>query len=102
MSKKLLIVESPSKAKTIGKYLGKDFIVQATVGHIRDLPKKELGVDLENNFEPKYINIRGKADVIKKLKSDAKKADEILIATDPDREREAISFHKSEIIGDKV
>ncbi|TFB10536.1 type I DNA topoisomerase [Candidatus Marinimicrobia bacterium MT.SAG.3] len=102
MSKKLLIVESPSKAKTIGKYLGKDFIVQATVGHIRDLPKKELGVDLENNFEPKYINIRGKADVIKKLKSAAKKADEILIATDPDREGEAIAFHISEIIGDKV
>ena len=102
MSKKLLIVESPSKAKTLGKYLGKDFIVQATVGHIRDLPKKELGVDLENNFEPKYITIRGKAEIIKKLKSAAKKADEILIATDPDREGEAIAFHISEIIGDKV
>ena len=99
MSKKLLIVESPSKAKTIGKYLGKDFAVQATVGHIRDLPKNKLGVDLENNFEPEYINMRGKADVIKKLKSAAKKAEEILIATDPDREGEAIAFHISEILG---
>ncbi|MCH6574813.1 MAG: hypothetical protein IH795_06360 [Bacteroidetes bacterium] len=76
MAKTLLIVESPSKAKTIGKYLGKDFTVQATVGHIRDLPKKELGVDLENNFEPKYITIRGKGEVIKKLKAAAKKSDE--------------------------
>ena len=99
MSNKLLIVESPSKARTIGKYLSKDFTVQATIGHIRDLPKKELGVDLENNFEPKYITIRGKADIIKKLKSAAKKAEEILIATDPDREGEAIAFHISEVIG---
>ncbi len=101
MAKTLLIVESPSKAKTIGKYLGKDFTVQATVGHIRDLPKKELGVDLDNNFEPKYITIRGKGEVIKKLKAAAKKSDEILIATDPDREGEAIAFHISEIIGGK-
>jgi len=99
MAKKLLIVESPSKAKTIGKYLGKDFIVQATVGHIRDLPKKELGVDLDNDFNPKYITIRGKGEIIKKLKAAAKKSDEILIATDPDREGEAIAFHISEIIG---
>ena len=103
MSKKLLIVESPSKARTIGKYLGKDFTVQATIGHIRDLPKNKLGVDLENNFEPIYITIRGKAEIITKLKSAAKKAEEILIATDPDREGEAIAFHISEIIGpDKV
>ena len=101
MAKKLLIVESPSKAKTIGKYLGKEFTVQATVGHIRDLPKKELGVDLDNNFEPKYITIRGKGDIIKKLKTAAKNSDEILIATDPDREGEAIAFHISEIIGGK-
>ena len=101
MAKKLLIVESPSKAKTIGKYLGKEFTVQATVGHIRDLPKKELGVDLDNNFEPKYITIRGKGDIIKKLKTAAKNSDEILIATDPDREGEAIEFHISEIIGGK-
>lgn len=99
MSKKLLIVESPSKARTIGKYLGKDFTVQATIGHIRDLPKNKLGVDLENNFEPIYITIRGKAEIIKKLKSASKKAEEILIATDPDREGEAIAFHISEIIG---
>ena len=103
MSKKLLIVESPSKARTIGKYLGKDFTVQATIGHIRDLPKNKLGVDLENNFEPIYITIRGKAEIIKKLKSASKKAEEILIATDPDREGEAIAFHISEVIGpDKV
>jgi len=102
MTKTLLIVESPSKAKTIGKYLGKDFTVQATVGHIRDLPKKELGVDLDNNFEPKYITIRGKGEIIKKLKAAAKKSDEILIATDPDREGEAIAFHISEIIGGKA
>ena len=101
MAKKLLIVESPSKAKTIGKYLGKDFTVQATVGHIRDLPKKELGVDLDNNFDPTYITIRGKGEIIKKLKAAAKKSDEIFIATDPDREGEAIAFHISEIIGGK-
>ncbi len=102
MPKKLLIVESPSKARTISKYLGKDFTVQATVGHIRDLPKNKLGVDLENNFEPEYITIRGKAEVIKKLKAAAKKAEEILIATDPDREGEAIAFHISEILGSKI
>ena len=98
MTKKLLIVESPSKARTLEKYLGKEYTVQATVGHIRDLPKKELGVDVENNFEPKYITIRGKGAVLKKLRADAKKSDEILIATDPDREGEAIAFHISEAV----
>ena len=98
MTKKLLIVESPSKAKTLGKYLGKEYTVQATVGHIRDLPKKELGVDVENNFKPKYITIRGKGEMLKKLRAAAKKSDEILIATDPDREGEAIAFHISEVV----
>lgn len=92
MSKSLVIVESPSKAKTINKYLGKDFIVESTVGHIKDLPKKD-SIDIENGFKPKYITIRGKADVIKKLKTEAAKVDKVFIATDPDREGEAIAWH---------
>lgn len=91
--KSLVIVESPAKAKTIGKYLGKDFTVKASIGHIMDLPKSKLGVDLEHDFEPKYIVIKGKAPVVKELKAAAKKADRILIATDPDREGEAIAAH---------
>jgi len=91
--KSLVIVESPAKAKTIGKYLGKNFTVKASVGHIMDLPKSKLGVDIEKDFEPKYIVIKGKAPVVKELKSAAKKADRILIATDPDREGEAIAAH---------
>jgi len=91
--KSLVIVESPAKAKTIAKYLGKDYTVKASVGHIMDLPKSKLGVDIENNFEPKYIQIKGKAPVVKELKAAAKKADRILIATDPDREGEAIAYH---------
>ncbi|HTG02064.1 MAG TPA: type I DNA topoisomerase, partial [Nitrospirota bacterium] len=96
--KSLVIVESPAKAKTIAKYLGKDYTVKASVGHIMDLPKSKLGVDIENNFEPKYIQIKGKAPVIKELKAAAKKADRILIATDPDREGEAIAFHVAESV----
>lgn len=96
---KLVIVESPAKAKTIGKYLGKNYIVEASMGHIRDLPKSQLGVDLENNFEPKYISIRGKGDLIKDLRKKAKKADSVLLATDPDREGEAISWHLANILG---
>lgn len=91
MSKKLVIVESPSKAKTINKYLGKDYIVEATIGHIRNLPKSKLGIDLENKFEPQFVNIRGKGDVIKKIKNLASKSKKIFIATDPDREGEAIA-----------
>lgn len=91
--KSLVIVESPAKAKTIGKYLGKDFTVKASVGHIMDLPKSKLGVDIEKNFEPQYIQIKGKAKVVNELKAAAKKADRILIATDPDREGEAIAAH---------
>jgi DNA topoisomerase-1 len=96
--KSLVIVESPAKAKTIGKYLGKDYTVKASVGHIMDLPKSKLGVDIEKNFEPKYIVIRGKASVVKELKAAAKKADRILLATDPDREGEAIAFHVAEAV----
>src|SRR5512134_2374263 len=100
--KSLVIVESPAKAKTIGKYLGKDFTVKASVGHIMDLPKSKLGVDIEKDFEPKYIMIKGKAPVVKELKSAAKKADRILIATDPDREGEAIAFHVAETLSDSA
>ena len=99
MSKSLVIVESPAKAKTIEKFLGKShYSVKASVGHIRDLPKSRLGVDIENNFEPQYINIRGKGDVIKELKKEAKKAKKIYLATDPDREGEAISWHLAHIL----
>lgn len=93
MAKSLVIVESPAKAKTIEKFLGKKYKVLASVGHVRDLPKSQLGIDIENDFEPKYITIRGKGPVLKELRKEAKKADEILLATDPDREGEAISWH---------
>ncbi|MEG2143883.1 MAG: type I DNA topoisomerase, partial [Oscillospiraceae bacterium] len=95
---KLVIVESPAKAKTIQKYLGKDFEVIASMGHIRDLPKSKIGVDVENHFEPKYEDIKGKEAIIKELKSAAKKADEIFLATDPDREGEAISWHLAHLL----
>lgn len=97
--KKLVIVESPSKAKTIGKYLGSTYKVVASVGHVRDLPKSKLGVDIEEDFEPQYINIRGKGDVIKELKKESKNASQIFLATDPDREGEAISWHLAYILG---
>ncbi|TYQ13151.1 UNVERIFIED_CONTAM: DNA topoisomerase-1 [Acetivibrio alkalicellulosi] len=93
MAEKLVIVESPAKANTIGKFLGKDYKIVASVGHVRDLPKSQIGIDLENHFEPKYITIRGKGDVISKLKKEAKNAKKIYLATDPDREGEAISWH---------
>ena len=93
MAKNCIIVESPSKAKTIKKYLGNDYHILATVGHIRDLPKKELGIDTENNFEPKYVADPGKKDIIHTLKKAVKAADNIYIATDPDREGEAIAWH---------
>lgn len=100
MPKALVIVESPAKAKTIEKFLGKShYVVKASVGHIRDLPKSRLAVDIENNFEPEYINIRGKGDIIKDLKKEAKKAKRIYLATDPDREGEAISWHLTYILG---
>ena len=98
MGQKLVIVESPAKAKTIGKYLGKNYIVEASMGHVRDLPKSKLGVDIEDNFTPKYITIRGKGDLLDKLKKSAKKADKIYLATDPDREGEAISWHLANVL----
>ena len=94
----LVIVESPSKAKTIGKYLGPDYTVKASMGHLRDLPKSTMGVDLEGNFEPKYIPVKGKEDIIKDLKDAAKKVDTVYLATDPDREGEAISWHLKELL----
>lgn len=98
MSKSLVIVESPSKAKTINKYLGKEFKVLASVGHVKDLPKKGLGVDVENNFEPTYEVMPGKEKVVREIKEAAKDADTVFIATDPDREGEAIGFHLAEIV----
>ncbi len=101
MADKLIIVESPAKANTIKKFLGGSTKVVASMGHIRDLPKSKLGVDVENNFEPEYINIRGKGDLIKSLKSEAKQAKKIYIATDPDREGEAIAWHLAYILKDE-
>lgn len=98
MGQNLVIVESPAKAKTISKYLGKNYTVEASMGHVRDLPKSKLGVDIEDNFNPKYITIRGKGELISKLKKAAKKADKIYLATDPDREGEAISWHLANIL----
>ena len=97
--KTLVIVESPSKAKTIGKYLGPSYKVIASVGHVRDLPKSKLGIDIDNDFEPEYISIRGKGDLIKELKKEAKAADKVYLATDPDREGEAISWHLAYLLG---
>ncbi len=96
--KNLVIVESPSKAKTIGKFLGRSYKVVASLGHIRDLPKSRMGVDVENNYHPDYISIRGKGDVIKELRKDAKNAKAIYLASDPDREGEAIAWHVSNIL----
>ena len=99
MTRTLVVVESPAKAKTIGKYLGAGFTVKATVGHIRDLPGRELGVDVDDKFKPKFVTVQGKQKAIAELKAAAKEADEILIATDPDREGEAIAWHVQEQIG---
>ena len=98
MADKLIIVESPAKANTIKKFLGGNTKVIASMGHVRDLPKSKLGVDVEHNFEPEYINIRGKGDLIKELKKDAKTAKKVYLATDPDREGEAIAWHLSNIL----
>ena len=97
--KTLVIVESPSKAKTIGKFLGGRYKVIASVGHVRDLPKSKLGIDIDNDFEPQYISIRGKGDIIKELKKEAKNASKVYLATDPDREGEAISWHLAFLLG---
>ena len=99
MANKLIIVESPAKANTIKKFLGNDYKVVASMGHIRDLPKSKLGVDIEHDFEPEYINIRGKASLINSLKKDAKDVETVYLATDPDREGEAIAYHLAYILG---
>src|SRR5260221_3635578 len=96
MAKSLVIVESPTKAKTINKYLGNQYVVKASLGHVKDLPKKDLAVDVENGFEPRYEVIEGKKKLISELKSASKKVDSIYLAADPDREGEAICFHLQE------
>ena len=98
MADKLIIVESPAKANTIKKFLGGSTKVVASMGHIRDLPKSKLGVDVDHDFEPEYINIRGKGDLIKSLKKEASKAKKVYLATDPDREGEAIAWHLAHIL----
>ena len=98
MAKYLVIVESPAKVKTIKKFLGKNYEVVASNGHVRDLPKSQMGIDIAHDFEPKYITIRGKGDVLAKLRKEVKKADKVYLATDPDREGEAISWHLSQAL----
>ena len=99
MTDKLIIVESPAKANTIKKFLGGNTKVVASMGHVRDLPKSKLAIDIENDFEPQYINIRGKAALINSLKKDAKNAKKVYLATDPDREGEAIAWHLAYLLG---
>ncbi|MBQ0109814.1 MAG: DNA topoisomerase I, partial [Clostridiales bacterium] len=94
----LIILESPSKANTVKGFLGKGYKVKACKGHVRDLPRSKLGIDIENGFEPQYINVRGKGDLIKELRKDAKEADRIFLAADPDREGEAISWHLAAVL----
>ena len=98
MAKYLVIVESPAKVKTVKKFLGSNYEVAASNGHVRDLPKSQMGIDIDNNYEPKYITIRGKGDLLAKLRKSAKKADKVFLATDPDREGEAISWHLSKAL----
>lgn len=98
MSETLVIVESPAKAKTIGKFLGNKYKVVASNGHVRDLPKSQLGVKIENNFEPKYITLRGRGDVLERIRKEAKSAEKVFLATDPDREGEAISWHLAQVL----
>ncbi|BDG59341.1 type I DNA topoisomerase [Caldinitratiruptor microaerophilus] len=99
MGRSLVIVESPAKAKTIEKFLGRQYQVRASMGHVRDLPRSQLGVDIEHGFSPKYITIRGKGETLKELREQARKADRVLLATDPDREGEAISWHLTQVLG---
>lgn len=98
MAKYLVIVESPAKVKTIKKFLGANYEVAASNGHVRDLPKSQLGIDIENDYEPKYITIRGKGELLAGLRKSAKKAEKVYLATDPDREGEAISWHLSKAL----
>ena len=99
MAKYLVIVESPAKVKTIKKFLGKNYEVVASNGHVRDLPKSQMGIDVEHDFEPKYITIRGKGEILANLRKEVKKAEKIYLATDPDREGEAISWHLARLLG---
>ncbi|MCT3498831.1 DNA topoisomerase I, partial [Lactobacillus delbrueckii subsp. bulgaricus] len=99
VKKDLVIVESPAKAHTIEKYLGRKYRVIASKGHIRDLPKSQMGVDIDHDYQPKYISIRGKGDTIKELKAEAKKANKVYLASDPDREGEAIAWHVAHVLG---
>ena len=101
MAKALVIVESPAKAKTINKYLGKQYVVKASLGHIKDLPKRDLAVDVDRGFEPRYEVIEGKKKLITELKQAAKKVENVYLAADPDREGEAICYHLQEELGDK-
>ena len=98
MAKYLVIVESPAKVKTIKKFLGSNYQVMASNGHVRDFPKSKMGIDFENDYEPQYITIRGKGEILAKLRKAAKKADKVYLATDPDREGEAISWHLTESV----
>ena len=100
MAKALIIVESPTKARTITKYLGRGYTVMASVGHIKDLPTSKLGVDLEHDFEPQYVTIKGKSKVLAEIKKKAEEADKVFLAPDPDREGEAIAWHlEQELLG---
>src|SRR5256884_343667 len=100
MSKSLIIVESPAKARTISKYLGRGYAVMASVGHVKDLPENKLGVDIEHNFTPHYVTIKGKTNVLAEIKKKAKEADKVFLAPDPDREGEAIAWHiAQELLG---
>ncbi len=99
MANKLVIVESPAKAKTIGKFLGRGYRVEASQGHVRDLPKSQIGVDVDNDFEPKYITIRGRGEILAKIRKEARAANKVFLATDPDREGEAISWHLANVLG---
>src|SRR5260370_3881699 len=101
MAKALVIVESPAKAKTINKYLGKNYLVMASLGHIKDLPKKDLAVDVEHGFEPRYEVIEGKKKLVAELKQAARKVENVYLAADPDREGEAICYHLQEELGDR-
>ena len=101
MAKSLVVVESPTKVKTLSRFLGKDYVIKATYGHIKDLPKSKMGVDIDEGFAPHFGVINGKAKVVDELKKAAKDADNVYIASDPDREGEAIAFHVAEVIGKK-
>ncbi len=102
MAKNLIIVESPTKARTLSKFLGRDYSIKASMGHIRDLPKKEMGIDIENGFKPKYVTDRTKSKIIKELKLQASASDKIFLAPDHDREGEAIAWHLNSVLKDSV